>query len=37
RDEAIRQILDEYGHLPEVRRLVEFIRISERGVVGRDR
>ena len=37
RDEAIRQILDEYGHISEVRRLVEFILKSERGVVGRDR
>jgi UDP-N-acetylglucosamine acyltransferase len=37
RDEAIRQILDEYGHLAEVRRLIDFILKSERGVVGRDR
>jgi UDP-N-acetylglucosamine acyltransferase len=37
RDEAIRQILHEYGHLAEVRRLVDFILSSERGVVGRDR
>jgi UDP-N-acetylglucosamine acyltransferase len=37
RDEAIRQICDEYGHLPEIRRLVDFILNSERGVVGRDR
>jgi len=37
RDEAMRQILDEYGHLAEVRRLVDFILKSERGVVGRDR
>jgi UDP-N-acetylglucosamine acyltransferase len=37
RDEAIRQILDEYGDLAEVRRLVDFILKSERGVVGRDR
>ena len=37
RDDAIRQTLDEYGHLAEVRRLVDFILKSERGVVGRDR
>jgi UDP-N-acetylglucosamine acyltransferase len=37
RDEAIRQILDDYGHFAEVRRLVDFILKSERGVVGRDR
>ncbi len=37
RDEAIRQILDEYGRFAEVRRLVDFILKSERGVVGRDR
>jgi UDP-N-acetylglucosamine acyltransferase len=37
RDEAIRQVLDEHGHLAEVQRLVDFILKSERGVVGRDR
>ena len=37
RDDAIVQVLDEHGTLPEVRRLVDFIRASERGVVGRDR
>jgi UDP-N-acetylglucosamine acyltransferase len=37
RDEALQQILDEHGHLAEVRRLVDFILKSERGVVGRDR
>jgi UDP-N-acetylglucosamine acyltransferase len=37
RDEAIHQVFDEYGHLVEVRRLVDFILKSERGVVGRDR
>jgi UDP-N-acetylglucosamine acyltransferase len=37
RDDAIRQILDDYGHLAEVRRLISFISRSERGVVGRDR
>jgi UDP-N-acetylglucosamine acyltransferase len=37
RDDAIRQVLDEFGHLAEVRRLISFISCSERGVVGRDR
>ena len=37
RDEAVRQVLAEYGHCAEVRRLIEFITRSERGVVGRDR
>jgi UDP-N-acetylglucosamine acyltransferase len=37
RDEAIQEILDKHGHLAEVRRLVDFILKSERGVVGRDR
>ena len=37
RDEAIRQVLDEHGARPEVRRLIDFIRASERGVVGRER
>jgi UDP-N-acetylglucosamine acyltransferase len=37
RDEAIEQILNEHGHRAEVRRLVDFILMSERGVVGRDR
>lgn len=37
RDEAIRQILAEHGHHPEVRRLIDFITQSERGIVGRDR
>jgi UDP-N-acetylglucosamine acyltransferase len=37
RDEAIQQVLDEYGHLAEVRRLIDFILGSERGVVGRER
>jgi len=37
RDEAIRQVLSEYGHCAEVHRLIEFITKSERGVVGRDR
>ena len=37
RDQALQQILDEYGHVAEVRRLVDFILKSERGVVRRDR
>ena len=37
RDEAIRQVIAEYGRMPEVRRLIDFITSSERGVVGRDR
>jgi UDP-N-acetylglucosamine acyltransferase len=37
RDDAIRQILQQYGQLSEIRRLVDFITGSTRGVVGRDR
>ncbi len=37
RDEAIKQIMEEHGHRAEVRRLLDFILKSERGVVGRDR
>jgi UDP-N-acetylglucosamine acyltransferase len=37
RQEAIRQVMAQNGEVPEVRRLVEFIRSSERGVVSRDR
>jgi len=37
REEAIAKTLDEYGELAEVRRLVDFIKNSERGVVGRER
>ena len=37
RDEAIRQLFQEYGNHAEVRRLLDFIVKSERGVVGRDR
>jgi UDP-N-acetylglucosamine acyltransferase len=37
RDDAVNQVLDECGALPEVRRLIDFIRASERGVVSRDR
>jgi len=37
REEALQKVLDELGNFPEVRRLVEFIAASERGVVGRER
>ncbi len=37
REEAIAKTLEEYGHLAEVRRLVDFINNSKRGVVGRER
>lgn len=37
REEAIRQVLEEGGQFPEVRRLIDFLNSSERGVVGRDR
>jgi len=37
REEAIAKTLEEYGELTEVRRLVDFIKNSERGVVGRER
>ncbi len=37
REDAIRQVLDEYSAVPEVERLVAFIRDSKRGVVGRER
>jgi UDP-N-acetylglucosamine acyltransferase len=37
RDDAIKQILEESGGFSEVRRLVDFITNSQRGVVGRDR
>jgi hypothetical protein len=37
RDDAIAKTLEEYGELAEVRRLVDFIKNSERGVVGRER
>ncbi len=37
REEAIAKTLEEYGELAEVRRLVDFIKNSERGVVGRER
>ena len=37
RDDAIKEVLVQHGQLPEMRRLVDFITGSERGVVGRDR
>lgn len=37
REEAIRQVLVEHSGVPEVERLVAFIKGSERGVVGRER
>jgi UDP-N-acetylglucosamine acyltransferase len=37
REEAMRQVLEEFGDVPEVRRLVDFIARSDRGVVGRER
>ena len=37
RDEAIAQIREECGNIPEVSHLLEFIANSPRGVVGRER
>jgi UDP-N-acetylglucosamine acyltransferase len=37
REEAVQQVLADYGQLPEIRQLIEFITTSPRGVVGRDR
>lgn len=37
REDAIKQVLAEDGDIPEVRRLIDFIANSQRGVVGRDR
>jgi UDP-N-acetylglucosamine acyltransferase len=37
REEAIEQVLGEFGALPEVHQLVDFINQSKRGVVGRER
>jgi len=37
REEALAQVLEQYGSFSEIRSLVDFIRASERGVVGRDR
>jgi UDP-N-acetylglucosamine acyltransferase len=36
RADAIKQVLDQDGGIAEVRRLIDFINNSERGVVGRD-
>jgi UDP-N-acetylglucosamine acyltransferase len=37
REEAIKQVLAQEGDIPEVRRLIDFIANSQRGVVGRNR
>jgi UDP-N-acetylglucosamine acyltransferase len=37
REEALAKVLNQDGQVPEVRRIVEFVRNSERGVVGRER
>jgi UDP-N-acetylglucosamine acyltransferase len=37
RDDAVKQVLGEYGTVAEVVRLVDFINNSKRGVVGRER
>ncbi|HXM88568.1 MAG TPA: hypothetical protein VN916_03890, partial [Candidatus Acidoferrum sp.] len=37
REDAIKQALDDHGKVAEVRRLVDFIVNSKRGVVGRER
>lgn len=37
RDDAIKSALDQFGHFPETRRLVDFVNNSKRGVVGRER
>ena len=37
REEALKKVLEDSGSVPEVRRLVDFIANSERGVVGRER
>ncbi len=37
RNEALKRAIETDGQFPEVRRLVEFIAASERGVVGRER
>ena len=37
REEALKKVTDDLGNFPEVRRLVDFIANSERGVVGRER
>ncbi|MGO9451352.1 MAG: acyl-ACP--UDP-N-acetylglucosamine O-acyltransferase [Candidatus Binataceae bacterium] len=37
REDALKKVLDDQGDIPEVRRLVDFIANSQRGVVGRER
>ena len=37
RDDALKAVIAQHGALPEIRRLVEFIANSSRGVVGRNR
>jgi UDP-N-acetylglucosamine acyltransferase len=37
REDAAKKVLDEYGDFPEAHRLVNFIKNSKRGVVGRER
>lgn len=37
REDAINEILAQHGQIPEIRRLVDFITNSTRGVVGRER
>jgi UDP-N-acetylglucosamine acyltransferase len=37
RDDAIKEVLADYGTITEVRQLVDFINNSKRGVVGRER
>ena len=37
REDALAKVLGEFGEFPEIRRLVDFIANSERGVVGRER
>lgn len=37
REQALEEVAARDGHIPEVRRLIEFVRQSTRGVVGRER
>ncbi len=37
REEALKEVVSQHGAIPEIRRLVDFIANSTRGVVGRDR
>ncbi|HEV2171151.1 MAG TPA: hypothetical protein VGR40_09400, partial [Candidatus Binatus sp.] len=37
REDAIKKVLDEHAQVAEVKRMIEFITKSERGVVGRER